>query len=71
MLTVSEPSKAPPAHRLLPASVVYNNYGLRASALPARVNGPGAGADAQLGYPTAVADTSPAFTTVSGFLTSF
>ncbi|WP_204903606.1 conjugal transfer protein [Mycobacterium riyadhense] len=51
--------------------VVYSNYGLRASALPARVNGPGAGADAPLGYSTAVADTSPAFTTVSGFITSF
>ena len=51
--------------------VVYSNYGLRASALPARVNGPGAGADAPLGYPTAVADTSPAFATVSGFITSF
>lgn len=51
--------------------VVYSNYGLRASALPARVNGPGAGADAPLGYPTTVADTSPAFATVSGFITSF
>jgi hypothetical protein len=51
--------------------VVYSNYGVRASALPARVNGPGAGADAPLGYPTALADTSPAFVTVSGFITSF
>jgi Conjugative transposon protein TcpC len=51
--------------------VVYSNYGVRADALPARVNGPGAGADAPLGYPTAVADTSPAFTTVKGFLTSY
>jgi hypothetical protein len=51
--------------------VVYSNYGVRASALPARVNGPGAGADATLGYPTALADTSPAFVTVSGFITSF
>lgn len=51
--------------------VVYSNYGVRASALPARVNGPGAGADAPLGYPTALADTSPAFITVSGFITNF
>ncbi|MGE2818009.1 conjugal transfer protein [Mycobacterium heidelbergense] len=51
--------------------VVYSSYGLRASALPARVNGPGAGADAPLGYAAAVADTSPAFATVSGFITSF
>jgi hypothetical protein len=51
--------------------VVYSNYGVRASALPARVNGPGAGADAALGYPTALPDTSPTFATVSGFITSF
>lgn len=51
--------------------VVYSNYGVRASALPARVNGPGAGADAALGYQTALPDISPAFATVSGFITSF
>jgi Conjugative transposon protein TcpC len=51
--------------------VVYSNYGVRADALPARVNGPGAGADAPLGYPTALVDTSPPFTTVKGFITSF
>jgi hypothetical protein len=51
--------------------VVYTNYGVRASALPARVNGPGAGADAPLGYPAAVPDTSPVFVTVTGFITSF
>jgi hypothetical protein len=51
--------------------VVFSNYGVRASALPARVNGPGSGADAPLGYPTAVAGTSPVFVTVTGFITSF
>lgn len=51
--------------------VVYTSYGVRASALPARVNGPGAGAEAPLGYPTALSDTCPAFVTVSGFITSF
>jgi Conjugative transposon protein TcpC len=51
--------------------VLYSNYGVRADALPARVNGPGAGADAPLGYPTALVDTSPAFTTVKGFITSY
>ncbi|WP_205878866.1 conjugal transfer protein [Mycobacterium camsae] len=51
--------------------VVYTSYGVRASALPARVNGPGAGADAPLGYPATLPDTSPAFTTVAGFLTSY
>jgi len=51
--------------------VIYTRYGVRASALPARINGPGVGADAPLGYPSALADTSPAFATISGFMTSF
>jgi hypothetical protein len=51
--------------------VIYSNYGVRASALPARVNGPGAGADLPLAYPTALPAASPAFATVNGFLTSF
>lgn len=51
--------------------VVYSNYGVRASALPARVNGPGAGADAPLAYPATLPETSPAFTAVAGFLTSY
>jgi hypothetical protein len=57
------------AHYRMP--VIYSNYGPRGTTLPARVNGPGAGADAALAYPTAVADTSPVFTTVAGFLTSY
>ena len=51
--------------------VVYSTYGVRASALPARINGPGPGADAPLGYPVTLAASSPAFTTVTGFLTSY
>jgi Conjugative transposon protein TcpC len=51
--------------------VIYSRYGVRASALPARVNGPGAGADAALGYPVTLAASCPAFTTVSGFITSY
>lgn len=73
VITVSErPFEAATPHTAyyrLP--VVYSNYGPRASALPARVNGPGAGADAPLAYPTTVADTSPVFSTVAGFLTSY
>ncbi|ORW10586.1 conjugal transfer protein [Mycobacterium kyorinense] len=73
VITVSErPFEAATPHTAyyrLP--VVYSNYGPRASALPARVNGPGAGADAPLAYPTAVADSSPVFSTVAGFLTSY
>lgn len=51
--------------------VVYSRYGVRASTLPARINGPGAGADAPLAYLTTLADTSPAFATVSGFIASY
>lgn len=64
--------------------VVYSNYGVRASALPARVNGPGAGADAPLGYSTAftvgnldpkdggnLPTGNPVSDTVSGFIKSF
>lgn len=52
-------------------AVSYSSYGVRATALPARVNGPGPGADLSLGYPVSVAATNPAFTAVAGFLTSY
>lgn len=73
VITVSERAfeAATPRAAYYRLPIVYSNYGLRASALPARVNGPGAGADVPLGYPSAVADTSPVFATVSGFITSF
>ena len=51
--------------------VMYSSYGVRASALPARITGPGPGADAPLGYPVTLPATSPVFTTVSGFITSY
>ena len=51
--------------------VLYSGYGVRASALPARVNGPGPGADAPLGYPVTLAATNPVFTTVAGFLAGY
>ena len=64
--------------------VVFTNYGVRASALPARVNGPGAGADAPLGLPHRVPvgqldpkdggnlqTGNPVSATVSGFITSY
>lgn len=51
--------------------VLYSSYGVRATALPARINGPGAGADAPLAYPSALAANTAAFTTVAGFITSY
>lgn len=64
--------------------VVFTNYGVRASALPARVNGPGAGADAPLAYSTELPvgqldpkdggnlqTGNPVSDTVSGFIKSY
>ena len=64
--------------------VIYTSYGVRASALPARVNGPGAGADAALAYsaelPVGNLDPkdggnlqtgNPVSDTVSGFIKSY
>jgi len=51
--------------------VLYSSYGVRATALPARINGPGPGADTPLSYPNALAANSTAFTTVAGFITSY
>jgi hypothetical protein len=73
VITVSErPFEAATPHTAYyRMPVVYSSYGPRGTALPARVNGPGAGADAALAYPTTVADTAPVFSTVAGFLTSY
>lgn len=73
VITVSErPFEAATPHTAYyRMPVIYSNYGPRGTTLPARVNGPGAGADAALAYPVTVADTSPVFSTVAGFLTSY
>ncbi len=60
-----------PATTFYRLPVVYSSYGVRASALPARITGPGPGADAPLGYPVTLAAISPAFRTVAGFLTAY
>jgi hypothetical protein len=62
---------ATPATTFYRLPLVYSSYGLRASAMPARITGPGPGADAPLGYPVTVAATNPAFRTVTGFLTAY
>ncbi len=51
--------------------VLWTKYGVRAQTLPAQVNGPGAGADSQLGYPTSLAATSPVYEVITGFVTSY
>jgi Conjugative transposon protein TcpC len=62
---------AAPHTALYRLPVVYNNDGLRASALPARINGAGTGPPVNLGYQAALPVTSPAFTTVAGFVNSY
>jgi hypothetical protein len=62
---------ATPATTFYRLPVVYSSYGVRASALPARISGPGPGADAPLGYPVTLAATNPAFRTVTGFLPAY
>ena len=62
---------ATPAPTFYRLPVVYSAYGVRASALPARITGPGPGADAPLGYPVTLAAANPAFSTVAGFLTAY
>ena len=47
------------------------NYQPRALTLPARINGPGPGADFRTAYPQALSADSPVFTLVRGFLTTY
>lgn len=51
--------------------VLWTKYGVRAQTLPAQVNGPGPGADTQLGYPSNLAAASPVYEVVTGFLTAY
>jgi hypothetical protein len=62
---------ATPATVFYRLPVLYSSYGVRATALPARITGPGAGADTPLGYPVTLAATNPAFRTVEGFLAAY
>jgi hypothetical protein len=47
------------------------NYQPRALTLPARINGPGPGADFRTAYPQALSADSPVFTLVRGFPTTY
>jgi Conjugative transposon protein TcpC len=51
--------------------VLYSEYGPRATLRPAAIDCFGPGADIPLDYPVTLADTSPAFTTIAGFITSY
>ena len=47
------------------------NYQPRALTLPARVNGPGVGADFRVGYRQALSADSPVYAVVSGFIRTY
>lgn len=48
-----------------------SKYGARAISLPARVGGPGPGADLSMAYPVALGATDPLFQVVSGFIGAY
>jgi hypothetical protein len=62
---------APPARALYRVAVLWSPFGARAATLPARIGGPGPGADVALAYPDAVGPGDPAFTVTAGFLTAY
>lgn len=64
--------EASPATRALyRVPVVWSKFGPRAASLPARVQGPGNGANLALAYRTALVPTDPAYQVVSGFITAY
>ncbi|MBU8840643.1 conjugal transfer protein [Mycolicibacterium goodii] len=62
---------ASPQRALYRVPVLWSRYGPRAAALPARIGGPGAGADLPLSYPTTLSESDPAYTVATGFLGAY
>lgn len=62
---------APPTRGLYRVPVLWSKFGPRAASLPARVGGPGPGADLPVSYPTTLAASDAAFQVVSGFITAY
>ena len=62
---------ASPQRALYRVPVLWSRYGPRAASLPARISGPGAGADLPLSYPTTLSESDPAYSVASGFLTAY
>jgi Conjugative transposon protein TcpC len=64
-------ASAEPTRAFYRVPVSMWNYQPRALALPARVNGPGLGADFQTTYPQALSGDSPVYSVVSGFIRTY
>jgi len=62
---------ASPTRALYRVPVLWSKYGPRAVSLPARVGGPGPGADLPVAYPTTLGPSDPVFTVVAGFVTAY
>jgi Conjugative transposon protein TcpC len=62
---------ASPVRAVYRVPVLWSAYGPRAVGLPARVGGPGPGADLPTAYPTTVGQSDSPFQVVSGFMTAY
>lgn len=62
---------AAPQRALYRVPVLWSRFGPRASSFPARIGGPGAGADLPLSYPSTLSEADPAYTTAAGFLKAY
>ena len=62
---------AAPTRALYRVAVLWSRYGPRAAGLPARIGGPGPGADARTAYPVALGPNDAAFQVVSGFIMAY
>lgn len=62
---------ASPRRSLYRVAVLWSKYGPRAASLPARIGGPGPGADLPLSYPTTLGASDAVYGVVSGFLTAY
>lgn len=62
---------ASPRRALYRVPVLWSRYGPRAASLPARITGPGAGADLPLSYPTTLSESDPAYSVATGFLNAY
>jgi hypothetical protein len=64
-------ASADPIRSFYRVPVAMWNYQPRALAMPARINGPGAGADVALGYRHPLSTDSPVYAVVSGFVRAY
>lgn len=62
---------AAPHRALYRVPVLWSRFGPRAASFPARIGGPGAGADLPLSYPSTLSEADPAYSTATGFLKAY